>query len=110
MQNIEILPESFADKDYNLPPIEISQSNSHSLIHIKMRFAPQVAYRAYDEFDQKDIIQNEDGSLLVSISVPEDDWLYGFILSFGTSVQILEPLSVKKSLLHKIDEIKRFHS
>lgn len=110
IQHIEILPESFDDIEFHLPPIKISKSNSYSIINIKMRFAPQAAYRVYDEFNEKYILQDQDGSLIVSLSLPEDDWLYGFILSFGTSVQILEPLYVKEKLLYKIDEIKKFHA
>lgn len=109
IQDVEILPISFADKEFHIPSIEIPRTNSHDLINMKMHFAPQVAYRVYDEFNQKYIVKNEDGSLLVSIRLPEDDWLYGFLLSFGTSIQILEPLYIKRNLLLKIDEIKRFH-
>lgn len=110
MQDIKILPQSFADKQFHLPPIEFSANTSCSLTHLKLHFAHQVAYRVYDEFNQKDIIKNEDGSFFVSIMLPEDDWLYGFLLSFGTSVQILEPLNIKENLLRKIEEIKRFHT
>lgn len=45
----------------------------------------------YDEFDVSDILQGEDGVLLVDMHLPEDDWLYGLLLSFGTSVQVIEP-------------------
>ncbi|GLC30316.1 helix-turn-helix transcriptional regulator [Clostridium omnivorum] len=110
MQDIRILSKNFADKQFHLPPIEIPTNTSYSLTHLKLRVAHQAAYRIYDEFNQKHILQDEDGSLLVSISLPEDDWLYGFLLSFGTSVEILEPLYVKEKLLHKIDEIKKFHT
>ncbi|MDF2592584.1 MAG: putative transcriptional regulator [Clostridia bacterium] len=110
MQDIEILSKRFADKQFNLPPIEITANTSYSLTHLKLRFAHQVAYRVYDEFNQKDIIKNEDGSFFVSIMLPEDDWLYGFLLSFGTAVEILEPLNIKENLIQKIEEIKRFHT
>lgn len=98
MQINKILSKSFADKQFHLPPIEIPADASYSLTHLKLRFAHQVAYRVYDEFNQKDIIKNEDGSFSVSIMLPEDDWLYGFLLSFGTAVQILEPLNIKKKI------------
>lgn len=110
MQHIEMLTESFADKQFQLPPIQFSAGEAYSHIHLKMRFALHVAYRVYDEFNQKDIIRSEDGSLLVSVRLPDDEWLYGFLLSFGTAVRILEPQYVNENLLQKIEEIKTIHT
>jgi predicted DNA-binding transcriptional regulator YafY len=110
MQNMKVLSKSFASKQFYPPSLQISSNGLYSLISITMRFASHVAYRVYDEFDQKDIIQNEDGSLLVSMRLPDDDWLYGFLLSFGTGVQILEPVNIRENLLQRIEEIKKFHT
>lgn len=109
MQNIEILTESFADQSFHLPSIEFPPNSLHSLVHLKLHFAPHVAYRVYDEFNPKDISPNKDGSLLVSIKLPEDDWLYGFLLSFGTAVRIVEPPNAKNVLLQKMEE-KKIHN
>ncbi len=110
MQHIEMLTESFADKQFQLPPIQFSADVAYSHIHLNMRFASHVAYRVYDEFNQKDIIRSEDGSLLVSVRLPDDEWLYSLLLSFGTAVRILEPQYVNENLLQRIEEIKTIHT
>jgi predicted DNA-binding transcriptional regulator YafY len=114
------LPESFADVELELglepelkpklkpPPLEMTDAEPSSLVHLVLRFAPYAAYRVYDEFDTEDVTKNADGSLTVKKELPEDDWLYGFLLSFGTAVTIIEPKSVAKNLLLQIDEIKSF--
>ncbi len=58
---------------------------------IALRFSPAMAYRVYDEFDPKDIHREEDGTLRVSVPFPIDGWLYGYLLSFGVGVEVLEP-------------------
>ena len=57
----------------------------------RLRFAPYMAYRVYDEFDQSCVARQEDGSLLVESVFPEDQWLYGYLLSFGAGVEVLSP-------------------
>ncbi len=65
---------------------------------IKLRFSKEAAYRVYDEFDQTQVQQQENGDLLVSAEMPEDAWLIGFLLSFGTQVDILSPIYLKDFL------------
>jgi predicted DNA-binding transcriptional regulator YafY len=80
------------------------------LIKLKITFSPCSAYRIYDEFDGSDIEILEDGSMLVEKKLPEDEWLYGFLLSLGTSVRVLEPQSVRERFLEKIEALKKFYS
>jgi predicted DNA-binding transcriptional regulator YafY len=108
--SVRILPESFTHLELKLPPIETMDTAPSGLVHLVLRFAPYVAYRVYDEFDTDDITKNKDGSFTVKTTLPEDSWLYGFLLSFGTSVQIIEPKNATENLLSQIDEIKKLYS
>lgn len=55
-----------------------------------------MSYRVYDEFEQIQIKKTEHGKLFVSVDMPEDEWLIGYILSFGKHVEIIEPTYLKK--------------
>lgn len=68
-------------------------------------FPAKAAYRVYDEFDINQIQPQKDGSLLVCACMPEDDWLTGYLLSFGTQVEIIEPLSLKETMKEKVKEL-----
>lgn len=57
-----------------------------------------MAYRVYDEFDSTQVIQKENGDLFVSAELPEDCWLVGFLLSFGTQVQVIDPAYLREVL------------
>jgi len=110
ISSTKVTTDSFAGQDFSPPPIEPTDSVPPALVHLKLRFAPSVAYRVYDEFDTKYITNNDDGSFTVSADLPNDYWLYGFLLSFGTSVQVITPEDVRIALLEQIDEMKKLHS
>lgn len=61
-----------------------------------------MAYRVYDEFDEKEVQQNADGSFTVSVSFPEGDWVYGYILSFGSAAEVLEPAELRSEISQRI--------
>ncbi|MFD1902361.1 WYL domain-containing protein [Enterococcus termitis] len=54
-----------------------------------------------------EIQKQDDGSLLVTTELPEDDWLYSFLLSLGASVRVVSPLHVEKKLINYIEEMKK---
>ena len=54
-----------------------------------------MSYRVYDEFDKTMVSKKENGDLIVSAQMPEDEWLIGYLLSFGTQVDIIEPAYLK---------------
>lgn len=81
-----------------IPPEIESGFGGQAVTPIALRFSPAMAYRVYDEFDPKDIRREEDGALLVNVPFPVDGWLYGYLLSFGVGVEVLEPEYLKRQL------------
>lgn len=65
---------------------------------VTLRFPKEMSYRVYDEFDKAQIQRQENGDLVVSANMPEDPWLIGFLLSFGTRVDILSPSHLKEAV------------
>lgn len=69
------------------------------LIHLVLEMKENVAYRIFDEYDSSCFQRREDGSFLVTIDFPKSEWVYGYLMSFGNSMRILEPEDIK-------DEVK----
>lgn len=92
--DLKILNESFSYQDIS-KPIDISEKEYNQ---ITLCFKKEAAYRVYDEFDKTQIQQQENGDLIVSVKMPEDEWLIGFLLSFGTQVEVISPNYLKKVL------------
>ena len=90
----EVLDESCIHK--SMPIDKESQSQNYN--QITLRFPKEMAYRVYDEFDKTWVRQQENGDLIVSAQMPEDAWLIGFLFSFGTQVEVLEPAYLRDIL------------
>ena len=106
MLSVELLAESFDVNAFAPPTIDGDATQPDALIRVRMRFLPHAAHRIYDEFDADDISTENAGSFLVEINLEDDNWLYDFLLSFGTSVRVLEPQSVKNRLLSEAGKIR----
>lgn len=73
-------------------------------VALTLRFNREMAYRVYENFD--DIEEMADGYYLVSISLPNNESLYRFLLSFGDTVEVLSPLDIREKVIEKIDGMK----
>jgi predicted DNA-binding transcriptional regulator YafY len=75
---------------------------SKAAITLKLRFKEGALYRLYDDFEDNLIQKNEDGTYEVIISFPEGEWLWGYILSYGSDVEVLEPKAVRELISRKL--------
>lgn len=97
----EYLEESFVPMLF--PDAEDSDQPAGN--EIVLCFPKMAAYRVYDEFDTNQIQVKENGDLVVTAAMPEDDWLFGYLLSFGTQVEIIRPEYLKTMIAQKAKEI-----
>lgn len=72
------------------------------LVHLRLKFYPQVLCRLYDDFEDELIVKNADGTCEVNIAYPEDEWVYGYLLSFGCYVEVLEPAHIRDILTDRM--------
>lgn len=98
---LEVLEEHFVPHEFQ------GQTDTHESDYnlVTLRFPKEMAYRVYDEFDETQIERQENDGFIVSAKMPEDAWLTGFLLSFGTQVEILSPDSLKAVLAEQAKNI-----
>lgn len=104
IKNLVIKNENFIRrniKDINTIP---SKQMIENMVNLKLKLRKDVLYRIFDDFDQDKVIDNQDGTYDVSIKLPENEWLYGYILSFGNSVEVIEPKYIRDIILNKMKE------
>lgn len=94
--DLEVLREGFLYHSY--PEENLAEQDKDKYNQIVLRFPREMAYRVYDEFDAAQVERQENGDFIVSVSMPEDGWLIGFLLSFGTKVDVVEPVYLKDLL------------
>lgn len=64
-------------------------------VPIVLHFPPEGKHLAEDRFDTTELQPDGNGGYIVSIDYPEDQWLYGFLLSFGNGVEVLQPEHIR---------------
>ena len=75
------------------------------LQHNRTAFPEKYVISCYDEFDKTMVSKKENGDLIVSAQMPEDEWLIGYLLSFGTQVDIIEPAYLKDIVAEQAQKI-----
>ena len=90
-----------------IPTLTQSNPYQEQIIPITLLFDKKMGYRIYDHFDK--VTETEDGHFLVSVSLPQNEWLYSFLLSFGYTVKIISPLSVQKEITTRIDKMQKIY-
>ena len=101
MLKLHLLSETFAPMEYPNPIDDLQKTYPKTVL----LFPKEMAYRVYDEFEATEIKEKENGSFLVSVEMPQDNWLIGYLLSFGSTVEILEPSWLRKALAIEAEKI-----
>lgn len=99
--DFEMLTDGFCKSSF--PKIDETLGQAYHTI--VLRFPKNVSYRVFDEFDQTQVSKKENGDLIVSVEMPEDEWLIGYLLSFGTQVDIIEPAYLKDIVAEQAKKI-----
>ncbi len=78
-------------------------------VRLRLRFQPEAAYRVLDSFHPSQVTREGEGRLLVECAFPEDEWVLGFLLSFGDRVEVLEPDDWRKRLARETKKIAEIY-
>lgn len=108
IKNLQLTDEYFEQVD--CIEEQNSESNEYNTINLKLNINQHLAYRVYDEFELPQIQKNDDGSFTVTKSYIENEWLYGYILSFSYYAKVLEPIHIKKIIDTHIKNLKNIYS
>ncbi len=85
------LMEGFAEREEPFEDAWRSQWDSEEPRAMVLAVSPQAAAKADDFFSQEAMIRTAGGGRIVRTSMPINEWAYGFILSFGPGLVVLEP-------------------
>ncbi|MCL1631618.1 WYL domain-containing protein [Sporolactobacillus sp. CPB3-1] len=73
-------------------------------VTLKIKFDQSVAFRVFDEFDPDCIREDKDGYFTVETTYPENEWVYSYLLSFGSHAEVMEPSYVRARMKKKFAE------
>lgn len=98
----ELTCERFEPRE-NPPPCHRDAPNDErETVQLLVSVSHDMEYRLRDEFSPDSIVKNPDGSFDVSFSMPEDDWLYQYLLSYGEKLRVISPERIADSLKERL--------
>ena len=95
IKEVKMLQEHF---ERELPKEEKSEKYNFKIIELELEISKAMTYRVYDEFESKEITKKEDGNFIIKVKYPENEWIYGYILSFGEHIKVLSPIKANTIL------------
>lgn len=84
--------------------IEEKKQVQHEKIKIKLKIDSSQEYRVKDDFLEKDISYDGDKNLIVTLNFPENEWLYGYILSYGSFATVIEPEYIVENIKKRLQK------
>lgn len=105
IKDIKVLDENFERE----LPVEKVEKHKFKVISLKLEISKEMSYRVYDEFEKENISKNENGNFIVNIDYPENEWVYGYILSFGEYAKVLSPKYAKDIIKKRLKKNIKYY-
>lgn len=111
MKRVEILDEMFVPREDDDQGTGDSFGDNREagspFTVIDIRIDKKEAYRIYDRFEEDEIEVLPDGNFMVHMRAEVDDWVYGVILGFGSSAEVLAPEEIRQEVRRRILEMAK---
>lgn len=107
IKEIKTLQEHF---ERELPKEQKEEKYNFMNILLELEISKEMAYRVYDEFENSEISKKENGNFIVKVEYPENEWVYGYILSFGEHIKVIAPNRAKNMIKDKLEKTLKNYS
>jgi predicted DNA-binding transcriptional regulator YafY len=106
MRNLRILESGFRRVETDEVPVWSAGdgNNTRGNTMLLLAFDGPAENTVLEWFDEA-VIENDGSRLLVRTCMPENGWLYGFLLGFGPSLEILEPKHIRDIVAGMAEEV-----
>ena len=99
IKELTILPTFYQPRELSLDQLswEREWKKPENLVSLELIFEKEME-SIVDEWFGEGAVKRQDGRIMVAISLPENNWLYGFLLSFGVGVEVISPPHIRRRL------------
>ncbi|MFJ9462199.1 helix-turn-helix transcriptional regulator [Viridibacillus arvi] len=94
--------QSFERREKSYHEIRSLLNEQTIMTTIVLKISSIMQSRVEDIFNKEDISVLETGDLLVKATLPEKEWLFSIIFSFGEHVEVLAPKEMREAIASKL--------
>ncbi|GGD97242.1 helix-turn-helix transcriptional regulator [Paenibacillus nasutitermitis] len=111
IRDLLILEDTFERRSATLSELNenLSPQRTSKMIDLVLRIKGPAKVAAEDHFDEDEIERQPDGSLIVRVRYPDNEWLIGFLLGFKADLFIIEPLHIAAAVRQTALEISELY-
>lgn len=108
IQNLKLLKTEITKEESDYPENEQQENSNYkgdkisSFIQLKVRIRNSEIHRILDEYKVDSIEDFDEEYKTLTLTVPDMYWIKSWILSFGSSIKILEPENLRKEIKNEI--------
>lgn len=96
-----VLPEHF-DRQAPLKRLTGGKAFQDTFVCITLKISKEMAYRVYDECTQYETLP--DGDFVAQFTIPQGDWLYHYIATFGEHCEVVAPEEIRLEIKNKLQK------
>ena len=105
IKNLELTCEHF-ERELKKEDLKNQNNVNGKVTKIVIEVDKSQAYRVYDEFFEESITKKENENFEITTEIFENEWLYGYLLSFGEHLKVLKPARIREILAKKIEKMR----
>lgn len=105
IREIRVSDTRFERKTGDFSGVEHQWDEKGKLVDVVLQFSANLRHVVSDYFENAQIISEDEKNIIIKEKLPDQDWLIGMILSFGPLVEVLSPLSFRRKIQIRIDEM-----
>lgn len=106
IRDLICLAEHFVRR--SVAPLTYFQENEgRKMVELILKFNPSIRVKVEEQFEDSQLTEDADGFLVATFSLPDDDWVLSYILSLGSDVEVIHPLSLRAAVQKKCAEIQK---
>ena len=106
IKNHAVTSEHFDQRDsITLSTDPLENWGKQQEVMLKLHVEQEMAYRVYDDFGESEVEKRADGSYIITTTLTEDNWVYGFLLSYGKYIEVLEPERIRNIIKEDAQKI-----
>lgn len=109
MDSVAVSEQEFSDRQMPVPNFSDERVFPGGIV-VKALFSPEVKWRLIENFGPHCFTEQDDGMLLLEEEYTNEDNLLIWLMGFGDKVRVLEPESVKASLLEMAENMVRIYT
>lgn len=113
MKDIQITQKHFDRRNISVGRFmeEMDKKAMQYALDITLRFHPTAKVSVEDYLKEGTMETDSNGHIILHLSMPENEWLYGMILSYGDMVEVLEPAHLRQTILEKsLNIVKKYQT